>query len=325
VIQDPHELKRRSLLRLKSVSSPRPLIGPATVQFHITDLCNLACQYCFYHGAGTTHRPSGKKYLPFDLFKGLVRDCLDLQVDTIYLSGQGEPTLHPRFYDMLRCLEPSFKVNIYSNGTFPIERCRDILRSDHIVINLGEADRESYRALTGGDLFIKVIKNIRELARLRPKFNPDFFIEVLFVMTRLNAENLLRTENLVLELGADLVQKRKFEVSDFNRHLMLTDEEEKAKSTGGWLPCYFGWFNSAVEFNGDVNICCFMQSLTVGNAYKTSFKDVWGSDAYSRARILALRGEDPFRNDKACAHCATTCQNKDIAAQMEMYDRVRKA
>ena len=322
MILDQRELKRRMLLRLKGVELPRPLIGPETVQFHITELCNIKCQYCGYHGAGTTHHQTGEKHMPFETFEGLVRDCKELQVDRIYMSGQGEPTIHPRFYDMLACLERSFAINIYTNGTFPIERCRDILRADHIVINLGAANRESYKELVGRDLFVKVIKNIRELARLRPQYNPKFCIEVLFVITQLNAQELVKTEKLVRTLGADVVQHRKFEVFDFNQHLKLPDHQEKTDIDGQWLPCYYGWFNSAIKFNGDVNVCCFMQSLTIGNAYKTSFKEVWESDDYARARALALSGEDPFRHDHNCINCTTTCQNKAIGAQLEKFQRI---
>lgn len=263
--------------------------------------------------------------MPYETFERLVRDCLELQVDKIYLSGQGEPTIHPRFYDMLRDLEHSFTVNLYTNGTFPIERCRDILRADHIVINLGEADRESYRDLVGRDLFIKVIKNIRELARLRPQYNPKFCIEVLFVMTNLNTDRLIKTEDLVRKLGADIVQRRKFEVFDFNSHLKLPGHREKTKISGDWLPCYYGWFNSAIKFNGDVNVCCFMQSVNIGNAYETSFKNVWESEEYARVRAMALTGADAFRNDHNCINCTTTCQNKAIGAQMKMINRVRVA
>lgn len=323
MILDQREQKRRLLLRLKGIESGRPLIGPATVQLHLTDLCNLACRYCYYYGPDSTHRPTGKNHLPFDSFESVIRDCADLKVDMIYLSGQGDPTLHPRFYDMLHYLERSFEITIYSNGTFPIERCRDILRADRIVINLGEADRESYRALQGRDLFVKVIKNIRELARLRPQFNPNFCIEVVFIVTRLNAQSQLRTENLVRKLGANVVQKKAAEISEHNRHMMFSDQEEKTEIADKWPPCYHGWFYSAIKLNGDVNICCFMQRLTIGNAYATSFKDVWGSGSYFCVRTSALRG-DPFRNYHECINCRAAWRNKEIAAQMEMYNQAQK-
>ncbi len=295
------------------------------VQFHITELCNLTCQYCYYHGPGSTHVKSGENFMPYELFERLSLECKELQVDTIYLSGQGEPTLHPRFYDMLRHLEPDFSINLISNGTFPIERCRDILRADHIVINMGEADRESYRALMGKDLFVKVIKNIRELARLRSLYNPNFCIEVLLVMTRLNAQNLLKTENLVRKIGANVVQKRVLEVSEQNRHIQLQQHQDKAEISGEWPPCFHGWFNSAIKFNGDVNVCCFMQAVKVGNAYESGFKAVWESASYTQARALALNGGEPFRTYHHCINCRVAWRNREIAGQMEAYQRVRNA
>jgi len=321
---DPREQKRRLLLRLKGIESGRAMIGPATVHLRITDLCNLACRYCWYFGPGSALHPTGINHLSYDLFEGITRDCLDLKVDTINLSGIGDPSLHPRFYDMLHHLEESFAVTIFTNGTFPIERCRDILRADRIIINLGAADRESYRALQGRDLFVKVIKNIRELARLRPQYNPDFSIEVVIIMTSLNEGSHLKTESLVRKLGADLVQKKVFQPLDHSRHIMLPDQEEKEGITGQWPPCYHGWFYSAIKLNGDVNVCCFMQSLTIGNVNTASFKDIWGSDVYSRTRASALKGDDIFRNDHDCINCPVAWRNKGIAAELERYNRVSK-
>lgn len=317
------ELKRRMALRLKGVESGRVLIGPATVQIHLTDLCNLTCRYCYYHGPESAHRPTGKNHLPFDMFVRVVDDCMSLQVDTIYLSGQGDPTLHPHFYEMLDHLhQKPLSVTIYSNGTFPLERCREILKADRIVINLGEADRLSYRALQGKDLFMRVIRNIRELARLRPQLNPNFRMEVIFIATRLNAASQSRTESLVRALGADLIRKTVAEISEHNHHIKLPGHEEKANISGEWPPCYHGWFYSAIKLNGDVNVCCFMQRLKIGNAYATSFKDVWESEAYSRVRALALGG-DTFRNYPECINCRVAWRNKEIAAQIGVYNRVR--
>ena len=323
VFLDQHTLKRRLVLRLKGIESGRPLIGPATVQIHLTDLCNLACRYCYYYAPDSPNRPSGKNHLAFDLFTKVVNDCVDIKVDTLYLSGQGDPTLHPRFYDMLQYLrDRPLSVTTYSNGTFPLERCRDILLgTDRIVINLGEADRASYRALQGRDLFVRVIKNIRELARLKPELNPNFRIEVVFITTSLNEASRLRTENLVKKLGAHLLQQKVAEISQHNRHIMFPDQD-RAEIEGDWPPCYHGWFYSAIKLNGDVNVCCFLQRLTIGNVFKTSFKEVWGSDDYAHARGSALTG-DPFKKYHECINCRVAWRNKEIGAQLAMYDRVR--
>jgi MoaA/NifB/PqqE/SkfB family radical SAM enzyme len=323
MVLDEREQRRRLLLRLKGIESGRPLIGPAVMHLRLTDLCNLRCQYCWHYGPHNPHPPSGKNHLDFDVFESVARDCAELQVDTINLSGIGDPTFHPRFYEMLPQLERSFAVTIFTNGTFPIERCRDILRADRIIINLGEADRERYKALQGKDLFLKVIKNIGELNRLRPQVNPDFFIEVVFIMTRLNVRNSLKTELLVKKLGANLVRKKVFEESKFNRHMTMPDQGNRKQAVDYWPPCYHGWFYSAIKLNGDVNVCCYSQSLTIGNVYARSFKDLWLSQEYARARSLSLSGGQPFRNDHDCQNCRASRRNLEIGEQMRMYNRLK--
>lgn len=325
MIFDQHEAKRRLVLRLKSVESGRLLIGPERIHFRLTDLCNLTCQYCWEYGINNPHRPTGKNHLPFEAFQSVIRDCVQLRVDKVELSGIGDPTLHPRFYDMLECLEPSFTTVLFTNATFPIDRCRDILRVDHIVINLGEADREGYRALQGKDLFNRVIKNIRELARLRPQFNPDCSIEVVFIETSMNTKSFARTKNLATKLGADLVRKVAFEPSDHNAHLRLSDPKENKGPAGEWTPCYHGWFDSAIRLNGDVNVCVFSQQLTIGNVLKRSFKDIWQSEEYASARASALAGRKPFKDFDACMNCRAVGRNKEIGEYFGMYNRGLKA
>ncbi len=325
MILEPREQKRRLLLRLKSIEEQRALIGPATVHLRITDLCNLACPYCWYYSPGSPLRPSGKNHMSFELFEQLARDCADLQVDTVNLSGTGDPSLHPRFYDMLKRLEHDFAVTIFTNATFPLERCRDVLRADRIIINLGAADRDSYRALQGKDLFGRVIRNIKELARLRPLYNPDFKIEVVFIMTNLNDEHLLRTERLVLRLGADVVQKKTFEPASHNRNLMLKGQAEHTEIDGEWPPCYHGWFYSAIKLDGGVNVCCYMQSLTIGNVFEKPFKEIWESKAYADARSGALLGGPTFRKDHDCINCRAAGRNQEIAGHLQNYQRLRRS
>ena len=65
MIFEQRERNRRLLLRLKGIDSGHPLIGPAIVEFHLTDLCNLSCQYCWYYGLGVPNPPAGKNHFSF--------------------------------------------------------------------------------------------------------------------------------------------------------------------------------------------------------------------------------------------------------------------
>lgn len=323
MILEPKEQRRRMLLRLKGIEGGRALIGPAIVSLHVTDLCNAACRYCWHYAPGSPHKPAGHNHLPFEVFEKVAEDCEGLKADEFYISGVGDPIFHPRFYDMLKVLEPVFNVTVFSNATFPIERCPDILRADRIIINLSESDPEGYRRTYGRDLFARVIKNIRELNRLRAKLNPDFFIEVVIVVTRLNAQTQFKTEKLVRKLGADRVERKKFYMSPHTQELMLPGQEEIKAMEGAWPPCYHGWFYSHMTLEGDVTVCPFMHRWKMGNVYTARFKDIWESQEYTRVRSMALNG-DTFRDYHECINCNAARRNKLIGAQFQRYANLVK-
>ncbi len=323
MILDPHELKRRQLLRLKGIESGRALIGPEVVQIHLTDRCNLACRFCYAYAPGSPNVPIGVNHLSLKLFSSVVCDCVDLQVDRINLSGEGDPTLHPRFYDMLRYLESkSISVSIHSNATFPTERCRDILRADYILINLGASSREGYRALHGRDLFMRVIKNIRELARLREKYNPDFRINILFIETTLNASSLASTRDIVKKLGADEIINVRAETWEYTQDFSLSESLAKEALVKEWLPCYHGWFFSQVNISGEVRLCCYLEKKNITDLRERSFKEVWFSPDYHHARISAVSG-DGYKDLKECKNCIGARDNKKYAAQLEEFKRIQ--
>jgi len=323
MIIDPRELKRRQILRLKGIESGKALIGPAEVQVHITDRCNINCKFCYYFAPGSPHTPVGVNHVPMKLFSSIVRDCVELKVDRITLSGEGDPTLHPRFYDMLKYLESKpISVSIHSNTTFPMERCRDIIRADNILVNLGASSKEGYRDVHGKNLFMRVIKNIKEMARLREKYNPNFRIKVLFIETSLNADSRESTTELVRKLGADEVNCVKAETWEFTQD--FNEAESKARETmkKKWLPCYHGWFYSQVMLTGELRLCCYLQKKSITDLHQRSFKEAWFSEDYNHARRSAVSGEG-YRDLVECKTCIGARHNQQYGQQLEEFKRIK--
>jgi 7,8-dihydro-6-hydroxymethylpterin dimethyltransferase len=84
-----------------------------TVLIEITDACNLACRVCYADS-------KGDRVLSLEGFRDHVSRLLDEKgtLDSVQLIG-GEPTIHPRFWEMLAWLhaEPRVsKVYIATNG-----------------------------------------------------------------------------------------------------------------------------------------------------------------------------------------------------------------
>ena len=52
-------------------------------------------------------------------------------------------------------------------------------------------------------------------------------------------------------------------------------------------PCYAPWTHSLIDFNGNVYVCCMTRERMppLGNIVNQSFKEIWESAAYRRARL----------------------------------------
>ena len=64
----------RDIARLKGVVQGAPLIGPRSVNVHLTNVCNLKCRFCWYHSPLVTFNQKPRE-LKLEVFKRLVDDC----------------------------------------------------------------------------------------------------------------------------------------------------------------------------------------------------------------------------------------------------------
>jgi len=72
---------------------------PRYLQIEPVGQCNLRCRMCAiqFRQDGPPHGPLA--FMPFDDFKRLVLEFGD--IEELQLQGLGEPTMHPRFFDMV--------------------------------------------------------------------------------------------------------------------------------------------------------------------------------------------------------------------------------
>ena len=86
----------------------------ACLIIELTNRCNLRCVHCF----DERHAATGE--LPIELLEKVLSEGRDCGIDHITFTG-GEPTLHPRFRDIVRRVsEAKYPFSFVSNGaTFP--------------------------------------------------------------------------------------------------------------------------------------------------------------------------------------------------------------
>ncbi|MBL8013058.1 MAG: radical SAM protein [Candidatus Omnitrophica bacterium] len=306
MILDPAELKQRYALRLAGVQDKKVYIGPEIVTLQINNTCNLTCKYCWTHAPGNPAHFDKPNQFSFEKFQGVVRDSVDLKVDQIHITGSGEPTMHARFREMMRYLEhkPVY-VKLLTNATFPTEYCDDVIKGDHVIIDLSAVNREQYKQLQGKDLFDRVLANIKRLVFLRDTIKSKFFIEVVYIVNRDNVHQADEMKALMSQLKVDLLYFERMNVHAYNRDIAVPENRvaEVAGEDRITPPeCLHGWFFVILKPGDLASMCCRIHQMHLGDLSKLSFKQLWLSSHMMNVRLLGKYGEVQ-KKYKACETC----------------------
>jgi radical SAM protein with 4Fe4S-binding SPASM domain len=292
----------------------RKRFSPLQVELGVTTGCNLACKYCYGTVMGRTN--AAKRFdMPLETMKRLFRDCKDVGVKSISITGEGENTLNPGFYDALNyAREIKLDVGLATNGTaLKKDRIQDMLASlVYLRFNISAATPESYRIIHGRKLFDEVIHNIEECVRLKREYNIPVTIGLQMVIVQENINDIILLSKLGKELGVDYVVMKPCSDTPDNQldapHNEYKDLEEICKTAEGlsgngysvivkWkklnnegvMPyeiCYGTQFMIAINGMGDVAPCghllspLYKEKFHMGNIIKKSFREILHSDRY---------------------------------------------
>lgn len=124
------------------------------VQIEVTTICNFSCAYC----AG---RQFHQAHMDWDQFAGILADLPDTAAE-VMLQGEGEPSLHPRFWDMadaVRARGPRLMTII--NGS-RIDADRFAAVFDEVIVSVDTLDAR-LAADIGRHNLPKVLTNLEAL------------------------------------------------------------------------------------------------------------------------------------------------------------------
>lgn len=126
----------------------------------------------------------------------------------VHLQGWGEPLLHPDLERMIEIVKKqSTRAGFTTNGEFlSMEKAEKYidLGLDVVAVSLAGADRETHEAVRAGTDFEKIIKNIRDISRLKAKLRSGLpLIIISFIMLQENINHLSQVIELAADIGAD--------------------------------------------------------------------------------------------------------------------------
>ncbi len=182
---------------------------PPLIQISTGSRCNLKCVFC------TDRSPrGGNEYrdLSFEEFLPVTEGLA--YASTVQLNGWGEPFFNPdyeRIFDYVAKNYGGIHIYISSNGTLLGERWQKRLleyEDYSLNVSINAADPRTYRAVTGRDLFGKVMTNLQAFM-IRRSGNGCHMrgrLSVSFVVVKDNLREMAAFVELAASVGVDLVQ-----------------------------------------------------------------------------------------------------------------------
>jgi radical SAM protein with 4Fe4S-binding SPASM domain len=299
VVVNPFE--KNKILTMCSVAKkilegkmPHPLMAVVYPSY----VCNHNCQGCSYQEL------DGKEnvFLDPQNFVKLLKSLHCLEVKSIELSGGGEPTLHPKFGELVElAANEGFELGLLTNGSLLSDRIADLV-ADHftyIQVSLDASEVRVYNRIHDPPEiygFQTILKNLEEVISKRNLKNSKLTVGAKVLVCQSNMNLIEEVINLAKDIGCDYIQfkpMRNAKDSLLPEQVSLVDDfikslQEKycpfpvcggAKGSKTNMKCWLSPIHIVVDPWGDVYPCSHCQyrreSTRMGNLFKQPLEKIW--------------------------------------------------
>ena len=289
---------------------------PLHVDIESTNRCNLRCSMC---QIDFDNMKQGN--IDPDLFKKIIKECGENKLSSLKLNYRGEPTMNknlPQFVKMAKD-EGIIEVQINTNGLLINEKFAESLIDaglDRIKFSVDGATPEIYEKIRGAS-YAKLIKNIENFIRIRNEkglIRPIVHVQMVYMQD--NKAEAVKFYNFwkdkVNRIGFSRYRSPERKINDSRRALESPDYP---------VPCSQLWQRLLVTYNGDILMCCgdHLALNILGNASRTTLKEVWNSDTLRNYRKLHLDNESNLI--KACSICEVN--KTDYESSQKIWKKVK--
>lgn len=296
---------------------------PIILTIEPTNVCNLACPYCFT-GAGEIGRK--RSQFPLPLYQKIMDELGDylLQVE---LHNWGEPLLYWNLPELIR-IASSRRISTLVSTNLSIRL--DASRAEALVasglarlgVSIDGARQETYERYRARGNLARVLDNIRLINQAKEALGsatPRLMWE--FHVFEHNKDDIEAAKAMARELAMDI---------DISKGWVAGPEWDPdgpfkffaAPSVDG---CVFLWQRAVINVDGGVAPCCgtFYKEDDFGSVNEMSFKEVWNNENFQEARKL-FRSRHASEKGKSliCYDCPETLTREDYLQHLAQgHDR----
>lgn len=269
---------------------------PIVMLVEPTSICNLRCQMCFQSDESFSSDRAFLGKMDFGLYQRIIDEMAAHDCDALVLASRGEPTLHPRFADMLAYATPRIlDVKVNTNATRLDEAlCHKILEAEPsvMVFSIDSADPAQYEEIRKGAHFDHVLENVRRFRDIRAKQYSQ-------------AKTTTRVSGTLFRPDQDGEALRSFWSEYVDQVALHTAwpfwDSYNAPLSDVTSPCGLLWERMYVWWDGVCNPCDidYKSLLSPGKVdAQTSIQKIWRSE---KTQQLRQRHESSQKN--ACVPC----------------------
>ena len=289
---------------------------PFTFSVEPTTSCNLGCPEC-PSGLKAFTRPTGFiDSATFDLF--LAKTYRELSF--LYFYFQGEPYMHPAFFDLVK---KATAKNVYSitstNAHYLSERkAEETIQSGlkRLIISLDGTTEETYQQYRIGGKLSKVIEGTKNIIAAKKKLKSKTpYVVFQFLVVRHNEHQIADAKALAMALGVDEIVFKSAQIYDYknDQHLIpLTTKYSRYKQlpSGEYVikndlknRCWKMWHSAVMTWDGTIVPCCFDKDAQykMGNILEADFAAIWHGEKYNSFRKKLLQERE---NIDICKNCS---------------------
>ncbi len=206
---------------------------PIWTILYLSDLCNLKCKMCPHHAKNDNdfefQKKLGKKFISLELVTKIYEKFPETIL--VMLGGVGEPTLHPKFKEIVELTAKNRKkINLITNGTLLTDDIMEYIVKEkyfnQISVSLNASNESEYQKISDVDksYFYVVVNNIKKLVELKRKYNSKIEIVVSGVCSKEFVNSSYDFLKFCDSLGVDRIDLHRY--IDFDIHDSLTDIDE---------------------------------------------------------------------------------------------------